>query len=409
MCLPYACHEIDVNYPIPFFHWCPRKDALDETLGCIEDEFLSDLTRPRPCHDHEIIAGEIYMIVHKMQSNEPYKQFDYHAYRVRVEEIDRTKRKALCFYIDDGYNEWLDYESNLFHLDQNLLNYPAQAIHFSLYNVQDFDENGYACEEVRSQLLGNKQFVATLKTTQEQFEKQLEQIDAAARISVILYDTSTEQDRNVNKDILEKICARLQPPQLSPRSTSIVLITHVCDNADVFCRLYGSKEMQLIQRILDRILKTVDIEKYQVAPEQLMKNNGRLKLYLVYDKSSQRYYRAVVLPAQSETTQPATVLCRCVDHGCVKSVPHNDIYDLARLSYALSNYPYQAVLVQLNGIESDEYTADGIQRVRELLVSQKPVYLDIVIRSECPIVDIRKTIDGKEYQMNGAVQRALQK
>lgn len=102
-------------------------------------------------------------------------------------------------------------------------------------------------------------------------------------------------------------------------------------------------------------------------------------------------------------------MCRCVDYGFVKSVPHNDIYDLARLSYALSNYPYQAVLVQLNGIESDEYAADGIQRVRELLVSQKPVYLDIVIRSECPIVNVRKTIDGQEYVMNGAVQRALQK
>lgn len=378
---------------------------MDEALGCIEDEFLSDLTRPSPCPEHKIIVGDLYMAVHKMPSEEMYKKFDYHAYRVRVEEINRVKKQALCFYIDDGYTEWLEYESNLFHLNRHLWKYSAQAIRFSLYNVQDFAENSFACEEIRKQLLSNTPFVATVKTKQHEFEDQLEKMDSTAQISVILYDTSTDEDRNVNKDVLQKICSQLQPPQLNPRNTNIVSITHVCDNGDVFCRLYGSKEMQLIQRILDRIIKTFDIEKYHVDSEQLWNTSGKIKLHLIYDKISQRYYRAIILPTQSK--QP-TVMCRCVDYGFTKCISYNDIYDLTRLSIALSNYPHQAILVQLNGIESGgEYPADGIQRMRDLLVTHKPVYLDIVVRSEFPIVEVRKVIDGQEYPLNGAIQLAL--
>lgn len=391
------------------FWFTHLKDALDDALGCIEHKFASDSTRPRPCQDHEIIAGDLYMIVHETQSDEPDKKSHYHAYRVRVEEVNRTKRQALCFYIDDGYNEWLDYETKLFHLNRNLLKYPAQAIQFSLCNVQDFEENAFACEEIRSQLLGDKSFMATVKTTQEQFEQQLERIDATAQINVILYDTSSEPQRNVNKDILQKICAQLQPPQLNPRSTSIVSIT-ACEECDVFCRLYGSKEMQLVQRILDRILKTVDIAKYNVQPEQLLQSDGKKKLYLVHDQGSKRYYRAIILPTTTQSNEePTTAQCRCIDYGFVKSIPCHDIYDLTKLSYALSNYPSQAIRVQLNGIESSEYTADGIQRMRELLVSQKPVYLDIITRSECPIVDVWRTIDGQECLLNGAAKGALHK
>lgn len=34
-------------FPDSSSRWVPRKDALDETLGCIEDEFLSDLIMSR--------------------------------------------------------------------------------------------------------------------------------------------------------------------------------------------------------------------------------------------------------------------------------------------------------------------------------------------------------------------------
>lgn len=381
------------------------KDELGETLGYIEDEFLSELTRPQPCNDHDIIDGHLYLAVHKIPDIEMPKQFNYHAYRVRVEEIDRTQKRALCFYIDDGYSEWLEYKTNLFHLNRNLLKYSAEAIHFSLFNVEDFEVNSYACEEIRRQLLSNKCFVATVKSTQTQFEKQLETLDSDALIPVILFDTSTDDDRNVNKDILEKILKRMEPPQLNPRNTNIVDITHVCENCDVYCRLRESKEMQLIEQILDRIIKTIDIGAYRIDPQQSMKNDGKMKLHLIHDKISERFYRAIILPTESKQPQP---MCRCVDYGFVKCVPFDDIYNLERLSLALSSYPHQAILVQLNGIDGSlEYTADSIQRIRERLVCDKPIYLDVVVQSEWPIVEAWKTKDGIRYLVNGLIQRTL--
>lgn len=366
---------------------------------------MSDSMRPQPLRVHEIKDGHLYLVVHTVPNVEMPDQFNYYAYRVRVEECDRTQKRALCFYIDDGCTEWLDCQTNFFALHPTLLEYSAQAIHFSLYNVDVVDGNSCACEE--SSLLSNKHFVATVKTTKAQFEKQLERLDSDAVIPVILYDTSSDEDRNVNKDILQKIFARMEPPQLNPRASNIVDITHVCENGDVYCRLRDNKEMQLIERILKQITTTIDIEAYRVVPAQLqMKTNGKSKLYLIHDRNGDgRFYRAIILPNEASRPQP---LCRCVDYGFNKRIPLDDIYNLERLRLAMSSYPHQTILVQLNGIESEVYTADSIERMREMLMCNKPIHLDVVVQSEWPIVELWKTNDdGILEALNGEIQSTL--
>lgn len=133
-----------------------------------------------------------------MQSeNEMYQKYDYHAYRVRVDKVNHARSLALCFYIDDGYTEWLTYDIYLYQFNTNLLKYPAQAIHFNLYDVLDFKEDAFACKGIYLQMLVDKQFMAKIK--QAQFEEQ------ATKIGVILYSMSTGVGRNVNKCILQKI------------------------------------------------------------------------------------------------------------------------------------------------------------------------------------------------------------
>lgn len=383
---------------------------MDEALAYIEGEFLSDTTRPQPCHAHEILDGHLYLAVHKVPNVDDPSQFSYHAYRVRIEEIDHEQKRALCFCIDDGYSEWLEYATTLFHLNCNLLQYSAQAIHFSLFNLEDFEKNACACEQTHAQLL-DKRFVARLKTTQEEFEKQLETDDSVDnRIKVILFNTSTSVDRNVNKNIIEMIFKRMPPPQLNPRQANFVNVTHVCENGDVYCRLHGGKDMQAIEKILSGI-KITDASR--VNAKHLMSADGQLdiakKLYLAQNKRSGRYYRVKILPTNSKDAE-LFAMCRCVDYGFTKRVPFDDIYNLERLSYALFVYPFQSIFVQLNDINSCEYTDDGIARMREILCcgTANQIQLNVLVRSEWPIVDAWKRIDGVDYCLNSAIKKALQ-
>lgn len=374
---------------------------MDEALLQIENEISNDLTASQlqPCDDHEINDGGIFLVVH----DSPIVS----AFRVRIEEIDRKQKSALLFYIDEGFSEWLVYERRLLHLSGVLLKFPAQAIHFRLFNVEDFEENPFACKLAKSQLK-DKNLRAKLKLTQTQFEKQLESIDSDDRISVILYDdTSTDSVRNVNKEILQEICAQMQPPRLNPRDTNIVYVTHVNDKGDVYCRLHGSKDMQLIEQSLHRIADRITDE-YRIDSNHLMMiNDGQndQKLYLVYEKSGQQFYRATISTSKSDRLH-SMAICHCIDYGFEKCIPCEHIYDLARLSLALSSHPPAVVLVQLNGIEPNEYTEKIIQRLRKYLCCQKPIGLDVVTQSKYPLVDLRKTI---EYTVNALVRRELER
>lgn len=184
---------------------------MDEALKDVEQEFLIDSTRPTPCSDHEIIEGHLYLAAQKVPIVENLNQFDYHAFRVYVVEIDRIQKRALFFHIDNGLTEWLEYESKLFHLNRNLLEYPAQAIHFSLSDLDEFQENAFAYEQTQLQLLG-KNFFAKVKITQEEFENQLESGDSDNPISVVLLDKSTGKGRNVNKSLLEMLRKNSESP-----------------------------------------------------------------------------------------------------------------------------------------------------------------------------------------------------
>lgn len=400
--------RLSIFFVLPF----EIKNQLDQALAFIEDDFMSDFTRPKPCHAHEILEGHLYLVVHKSPNTDYPRQFNYHAYRVRIEEIDSVQKRALCFYIDDGTSEWVEYETEtkLFHLNYNLLQYSAQAIHFSLFNLEDFEEIAVANEITHAQLQ-DQRYVAKIQTTQAEFEKQLETDNSVDnRIKVIMYDTSTDDDRNVNKDIIAMTCKQMPPPQLSPRQTNVVNVTHVCDNGEVYCRLHGSKDMQAIEKILDGLTIT---DAHRVSAKYLMSAQGQrdimTKLYLVQNTRNQRFYRVKILPTESPNAE-SFAMCRCVDYGYTRPVAFENIYNLERLSYALFGYPYQAFLVQLNGIDSAEYPADGIARMREILCCGKSdeIYLNVVVRSEWPIVEAWKTIDGVQYCMNSAIQKELQ-
>lgn len=351
------------------------------------------------------IEGGIYLAVHKRADKENPNKFVFETYRVRVETIKQTEMKALCFYIDDGSQEWLSYDPSeplLYQLDRELFEIPAQVIHFSLFNLEDFADNTVA-EDVVKKELRDKDFVAKIKTTKAQFDEQLESVDSDARINVILYDTSTSVDILVNKVLIERICERMQPPQLEPRKSSIVNVTQIGETGDIFCRMHGSKDMHAIKQIIHRLTGNGINEVYRVQKSDLIGAKVNV-LYLVHDRSSGRWYRAQILPSMSQQTQKA--MCKFIDYGHIKHIEHEDIYDLKRLSFALSKYPHQAITARLNGLDC-EYTPKLITRLRDLLVGHKPISLEVVTRAEMAFVNVWKTVDGLHCNINEAIRREM--
>lgn len=146
---------------------------------------------------------------------------------------------------------------------------------------------------------------------------------------------------------------------------------------------------------------------YRVNDTELCAGAKCNELRLVYDKSSNRWYRANILPSNAQSKQQSS-LCKFVDYGQIQYIENENIFELTRLSSALSNYPFQAITVRLNGLDNHEFTPKIVDRLRELLCCHKPIYFEVVSRSEVPFVNVWKMFDGIQCKINDSIQREIE-
>lgn len=270
-----------------------------------------------------------------------------------------------------------------------------------MFNLDDFAEHPDTKNEVSRQLT-DQIFKAKVTSTQDQFEAQLGSDDTEAKIVIKLYN---DDEVLMNKMILQNICAQLKPPTLEAQKTSIVYCTHVNDLGDIYCRLYGSKEMHIIKQIVHRL--TCDGIKDTYRANQLDLNDTTSKiLRLVFDTSNGRWYRAMILP--SIARQNNTVKCKFVDYGYIKNVEHENIYNLEKLSMALCKYPHQAIIVRLEGMNGNKFSPKIIKQLRDLLCCHKPISIEVATQSEIPLVNVWKVIDKVICHINFAIQKEIE-
>lgn len=373
---------------------------LSAALEKLEDRLRMGCLSLQMCE--HVNMGDICLTKHVVDHSNGY---DWILYRVHILDIDAEKKLALCFYIDDGYQEWLEYDSldtnesvkpKLYRLDRHLLKYPPQTIHFSLFNVEDFAENAVAKREIVSRMIETN-FVARIKSTESEFQNDLDASDSTPRIRAIFRGTLGE---NVNKDILQEICDQAEKPRLDTQKRNIVRVTHVSDNGDIYCRFHGCKDMHLIDQIMHRMMDKLS-DAYRVDATTL-RHSGPNVLFLVFDKAMQRCYRAKIVTEQHDASGNM-VTCLYVDYGLIKSVEHDDIYDLSRLSVCLSKYPHQAIVTRLYGIEPYQYTKKIIDRLLEILSSNKAIYFDVAKSTDIPYVKAWKV--GNPLSINELIRR----
>ncbi|XP_055327023.1 uncharacterized protein LOC129580537 [Sitodiplosis mosellana] len=278
-------------------------DNLNRDFEKIEQKLSRGI---HPEISETVIVGGIYLTAHETaeDSNHPTVT----VYRIQVKKFDNEKKSALCFYIDDGFEEWLSLldssDLKFYQIPRELMQIPPQAIQFSLFNLEDFAENSVAQGEV-VRCLSDKQFLAKIKSTKEQYEAQLE-ANSIAKVNVMLFDVSKEEDVNMNKEILGNICAKLRPPQLEQNQSTVVHVTHVADIGNIYCRLHNSKEMQHIKQLIHRLTHNGINEAFRVDTNELHDGTSKA-LRLIFDTTDNRWYRAISNAISNATKEFGTL------------------------------------------------------------------------------------------------------
>lgn len=297
---------------------------------------------------------------------------------------------ALCFLIDYGDQEWRQLDQ-IYDSDSKLFQLPPQAIRFSLFNLEDFAENPHANHEIDEHLAG-KTLIAEIKSNEAEYSMQCESIDMDAKVKAIFYDTSSDEDIQLNKVILHKICVNAEPPHLKRHKWNTVKITHINDNGDIYCQLRNEKvnTNHNIEQLIYRLTQNGIDQQYRIAAKPTAADFTPNQLYLAYDDSDKKWYRAAILPIENDD---ATVCCKYIDFGITKTVACGNIFRSDMLSTALSKYPQQAIHVRLNDIKT--YTARVVARLRGLLCSNQKVLVQVApgCSGTIPMVTICKRLD----------------
>ncbi|XP_031618681.1 tudor domain-containing protein 7A-like isoform X3 [Contarinia nasturtii] len=328
------------------------------------DSILDDI-------ETELIAGGSKTICNNLTVGKYCYITNPDCYRVRIEKIDENQKMALCFLIDYGDEEWWAI-NQIYEGDAKLFSLPEQAIRFSLFNLEDFAENRHAKQEV-DEFLAGKTLIAEVKSTQAEYLAQCES-SVDAKIKAVFYDTTSDEDVQLNKMILEKICEKIETPQLQRSKWNPVIVSHVSDSGDIYVQLSSDKgnTVHNIKQLIHRLTQN-GISNQFTRTKSTNNDYTANDLYLVQETSNLKWYRAAILPTKS--TNSTTELCKYVDYGMTKNVPCENIYRLDLLSAALNKYPHQAIHVRLNDVTN--YNPKIVARLRGLLCSGAPVLAQI--------------------------------
>ncbi|XP_061390979.1 tudor domain-containing protein 7B [Musca vetustissima] len=308
-------------------------------------------------------------------------------HRIRVEELDKSKASCLCFFIDFGDADWLPVDQ-LFICETHFLKLPAQAVPFSLYGLEDFEGNP-AGRKCLDDLLPTKSVVGKVFTKESEFYDTNSKCNG--KIQVVLFDTSTQEDINLNHQLSNMICKETLPPEIKQNTVTNTFVSHVSDTGDIFVQV-KSPELKYVQTLLQQIIETrFNRDQHKVTFDDLKRSN----MFLICDDDDAndvKWYRGSVVDVKNIKADSSNYLMYYVDQGITKSVDMSKIFLLESLSLALSKFPEQAVKVRLHNIP--EISKNIVGRIRGLLPKDCEVLTKMVIPGPVPQVTIHTRLEG---------------
>lgn len=353
-------------------------DQLDSIMTDVDLSMLTTKTRPT-----SILCGQIYLV----SMSECW-------HRVRVENMNKSDGKCLCFFIDFGDEEWLPMDQ-LFVCEPRFLKLPPQAVPLSLYGLEDFAENPNAKIHLDSMLIG-KTLIAEILTKKETFEALNDaDVEFSSRIQVVLYDTSSNEDVNLNPLLLTKICDDTPPPELRRTGATNVTVTHVNNNGEIFVQV-KSIGLSYIQKLISQLVESkFKEEEHQVVLADLKKPDS---LFFIQDQDDMKWYRGALVTDDNGKIEGNRYNMFYVDYGRTKMTNISRIFRLESLSVALSKFPRQAIKVKLHNLPPISETT--VARIRGLLPPESPAIAKVAAHGLVPQVVIYTRFDTKELLVN---------
>lgn len=289
---------------------------------------------------------------------------------LRVQVLDFQDGKAECVSVDHG-DVIIAPLKNVHKLDQKFLSLPFQAVHCQLDELLDFADDEQA-NKLLNDLSVDKCLIAEV-TAREPV------------LTVILYDTSTDEDVNLNELLLK----RLETPALpGPDQISRVKLSHIDAQGNLYVQLNGPG-LRSMMRFMDGV--SSHIKQNSPSPAQSL---CEPKLYACRLPGSGTFYRALVL--STARLKEGKVPVRFVDMGVETVVPTSDLYDLDVFGKDIASFPHQAIVCRLADVALGTWTEKATSLLREMVPSDLVLLLKVVAPAKDgspPLVAMFKRIE----------------
>jgi Tudor domain len=306
-------------------------DALDKLL--IEIEILMMTSKDRPT---EIKSNHIYLT----SISECYH---------RIKVVEKSGQQAKCICIDNGDYEWISFE-DIYVCKPEFLTVAPQAFKLSLFGLESFENDPNVAQQQIFEPLVFKSLVGEVMSDKAAWEA-----NKTAPVKMILYDTATDEDVNLNETLMNSILRSIPQPVLSQKDNNQVIVTSIGDDG-IYCQLV--KSSVYIQQLINNVSKG-DLQKHRGL---YVDKADKKKIYLVYDAKLKNWFRARLERLMDGNAQ----MMHYVDHGYKAMVNVSDIYRLDKVSMVLFFYPPQVLKF---GLFNVQITGDVKKRLLALLPS----------------------------------------
>lgn len=276
--------------------------------------------------------------------------------RVQVTEF-YDDDEVLCYFVDYGDSEKTKV-SNLIELQKQFLELPFQAIICELSGLEYFSNDDEVTTKLIDSLQG-KTFVAESTKSED-------------TITLTLFDTSTDEDINMNQLFFDYVCQEVMIPKL-PKAGKMCMaqLSLINDNGDLLLGLVSPKG-EIIKQMFN------DIQAQLLEQKGTIKTLSPSKTYAV--QCSDGTWRRALLIADNLTNDKMVTVSH-MDYGTTEQVAIDDLCELENISEFLVKLPFQVVTCRLSNVPMDEdsfWTNAASQRLKDLVPQDALLHLKVI-------------------------------
>ncbi|XP_071520267.1 tudor domain-containing protein 7B-like isoform X2 [Panulirus ornatus] len=274
----------------------------------------------------------------------------------RVEVLNLFGNKVTVRFVDHGDDETIDLR-NLHHLQKNFFALPAQNVSCSLAGLEYARKDASAVTLLQNLALGQT-LVAQILSRQKP-------------ISLILFNTTTDEDININQKVSEHLDHNFVEPVLpAVGGLAEVYLMHVTTAGDVYVQI-ESETYKMLENLL---------EMARNRAEEMLGESAEIdltRLYLARFSEDGEWYRAA---PRSNIDPDGKVLMWFVDFGNSDRVPSTNLRPLEGGCDQLTKIPHQALQCRLHNVPPSiglKWTTRACQRLLELSPEDSPLLLKV--------------------------------